>query len=64
MVGKLEKSLYGTRDAFIAMGCKKGMSSPCSFHHEGWDLSTKVHGDDFFTEGPVDSLIKMNLALE
>ena len=40
--GKLEKSLYGTRDAalnwaeaytkvFIAMGYKKGLSSPCSF---------------------------------
>ena len=44
MVGKLEKSLYGTRDAalnwaeacltvLLAMGYKKGLSNPCSFHH-------------------------------
>ena len=62
MVGKLEKSIYGTRDAalnwaeaytkvVIAMGYKKSLSSPCRFHHDGWDLSTVVHGDDFFIEG-------------
>ena len=49
MVGKLEKLLYGTRDAalncaeaytkvLIAMGYKKGLSSPCSFYSETWDL--------------------------
>ena len=61
MLGKPEKSLYGTRDAalnwaveytkvLIAMGYTKGLSSPGSFHLEGWDLSTGVHGDDFLTE--------------
>ena len=75
MVGKLEKSLYGTRDAalnwaeaytkvLIAMGYKKGLSSPCSFHHKDWDLSTVVHGDDFLTEGPIEGLQKMNTELE
>ena len=75
MVGNLEKSLYGTRDAalnwaeahtkvLIAMGYKKGLPSPCSFHHAEWDLSTVVHGDDFFTEGPADSFIKMSTVLE
>ena len=45
MVGKLEKLLYGTRDAalnwaeaftkvLISTGYRKGLSSPCSFHHE------------------------------
>ena len=45
MVGKLEKSLYGTRDAamnwaaayttvLIEMGFTKGTSSPCSFVHK------------------------------
>ena len=64
MVGKLEKSLYGTRDAalnwaeaytkvLIAMGYEKGTSSPCSFHHAEWDVSTVVHGDDFLSEGPL-----------
>ena len=73
--GKLEKSLYGTRDAtlswaeaytkvLLAMGYKKGLSSPCRFHHAGWDLSTVNHGDDFLTEGPADGLIKMSIALE
>ena len=75
MVGKLEKSLYGTRDAalnwaeaymkvLIAMGYKKCLSSPCSSHHEGWDMSTVVHGDDFLTEGLANGLIKMNLTSE
>ena len=75
MVGKLEKSLYGTRDAtlnwaeahtkvLIATGYKKGLSGHCSFYHEKWDLSTVVHGDDFLSEGPADSLTKMNLALK
>ena len=41
-----------------------GESSPCGFHHAEWDLSTVVHGDDFLTEGPADSLIKMNTASE
>ena len=73
MLWKLEKSLYGTRDAalngaeaytkvLIAMGYKKGLSSFWSFHHEGWHLSTIVHGDDFLTEGPADGLMKMSLA--
>ena len=75
MVGKLEKSVYGTRDAalnwaeaytkvLLAMGYKKGLSSPCSFHHEEWDFSTVVHGDDFLSEGPIESLQKVNLSLE
>lgn len=74
MVGKLEKSLYGTRDAalnwaeaytkvLIAMGYEKGTSSPCSFHHAEWDVSTVVHGDDFLREGPMWGLDKMNSAL-
>ena len=46
------------------MGYKTGLSSPCSFHHEGWDLSTVVHGDDVLTEGPADGLMSMNFALE
>ena len=75
MVGKLEKSLYGTRDAalnwaeaytkvLLAMGCQKGLSSPCRFHHAGWNLSTLVHVQDFLMEGPAYSLVKMNITLE
>ena len=75
MVGKLAKSLYGTRDAalnwaeahtkiLLAMGYEKGLSSPCSFAHKNWDISTVVHGDDFFSAGPADSWMKMSFALE
>ena len=46
------------------MGYKKAHSSPYSFYHEKWDLSTVVHGDDFLSKGPAESLMQMNLALE
>ena len=73
MVGKLAKSLCGTRDATLnwavaytrvlrAMGYKKGLSSPCSFYHGDWDVSTVVHRDDFLSEGPADSLKMMDEA--
>ena len=73
MVGKLEKSLDGTRGAapnwaedytkvFIAMGCKEGLLSPCSFHDEEWDFSTVVH-DDFVSEGQIESKQKMYVEL-
>ena len=74
MVGKLEKSLYGTRDAalnwaeaytkvLLSMGYKKGTSSPCSFYHREWQIRTVVHGDDFLSEGSPKSLKKMDEAL-
>ena len=67
MCAKLHKSLYRTRDAalngaqaysevLLGMGCVKGMSSPCSFFHEAWDIRTVVHGDDFLSEGSGESL--------
>ena len=74
MVGLLEQSLYGTRDAALSwseaytdvlvdMGFEKGVSSPCSFFHARWDLRVVVHGGDFLTEGPVASLKLMDTAL-
>ena len=58
MVAKLEKCMYGTRDAgaiweavytdaLVAMGFKQGVASPCCFHHADLDSSVVVHGDDF-----------------
>ena len=58
MVGILQKSTYGTRDAaqnwgaectrFIeSIGFKKGMACACSFWHERKELRAVVHGDDF-----------------
>ena len=56
--GKLNYSLYGTRDAahnweeaytefMISIGFKQGLTSPCIFHHVERDVITVVHGDDF-----------------
>ena len=74
MVGMLEKSLYGTRDAamnwaaaytsvMLDMGFRKGKSSPCSFVHKEWDICTVVHGDDFLSVGPAENLKKMDTAM-
>ena len=58
MCGRLEKALYGTRDAahnwehsyvdFLgAVGIKSGRATPCIFYHGGRDIRVVVHGDDF-----------------
>ena len=60
--GRLNRCLYGTRDAalqwealyskeLISMGFMKGKASPCCFHHSEWDVRCVVHGDDFTFEG-------------
>ena len=64
---KLERCMYGTRDAgaiwegcytdaLLAMGFKQGSASPCCFFHEDWSVSVVVHGDDFTALGNVDGL--------
>ena len=71
MCANLHKSLYGTRDAalnwsqaysevLVKLGFRKGRSSPCMFYHEEWQIRTVVHGDDFLSEGPGESLKKMD----
>ena len=56
--GRLNYSLYGTRDAannweecysqaLVSLGFKQGLASPCVFYHPARDISTVVHGDDF-----------------
>ena len=58
MVCKLDRCMYGTRDAgniwehmytdaLLAIGFSQGLASPCCFHHKGLQLSCVVHGDDF-----------------
>ena len=67
VVGRLLKSLYGTRDAplnwelqiqkvMLALGFKQGKSNPCICYHAGRDLRTVVHGDDFTTAGTFDNI--------
>ena len=71
MCAKLLKSLYVTRDAALnwaqaysevlqTMGFVKGLSSLCSFFHQGWGIRTVVHGDDFLSEGPGKNLEAMD----
>jgi len=66
-VGKLNLSLYGTRDAAAnwvmaytkvlkEAGFTVGKYSAQHFHHEQRDLAVSVHGDDFTCSGPEHAL--------
>ena len=61
-VGKLNASMYGTRDAadnwsetygvvLKNLGFKKGVASPCVFVHVERGIKMMVHGDDFLAVG-------------
>ena len=67
LVGRLIKSLYGTRDAaanwerqilndLTSLGFVRGMATPCVFFHPQRNLRVSVHGDDFTTLGKIDDL--------
>ena len=60
MVGLLEMSLYGTRDAaanfqaevrkfMLECGFQQSVYSPQIYHHKGHDVKALVHGDDFMS---------------
>ena len=64
LVGVLNMSLYGTRDAaknwqdevarmMKIWGFRQGQYNPCLYHHDKWQLATLVHGDDFVSVGEV-----------
>ena len=66
-IGKLNLSLYGTRDAaqnwaaeykefLVSIGFAQGKASPCNFKNEEYDMALTVHGDDFTISGPTESL--------
>ena len=65
--GKLNKSMYGTRDASLnweneyirfmtGIGFVRGLSSPCLFYHPGKDIRAVVYGDDFTLLGSEEHL--------
>ena len=75
LVGILERSLYGTRDAaanfqeevkrfMLHQGFKQGKYNVCTFWHPVKDLKTMVHGDDFVTVGGVEEMEWLRLAME
>ena len=60
--GKLQKAMYGTRDAaqnweyayveaMEEIGFKRGMATPCAFYMAERNLRVVVHGDDFTVLG-------------
>ena len=65
--GKLNKAMYGTRDAaqnweyeyvtfMERIGFKRGAASPCVFYMAARNLRVVVHGDDFTILGYEEDL--------
>ena len=74
-VGRLLKSLYGTRDAasnwektirklLESLGFVCSLGTPCNFLHARRNLRCTVHGDDFVTLGPIHELRKFSQELK
>ena len=74
VVGKLERCMYGTRDAgaiwetcyvdcLVGLGFVQGVGSPCCFWHPTWEISVVVHGDDFSALGTDEMLDKYEAGL-
>ena len=67
MCARLLRHMYGTRAAadgwqeeystlLVSLGFRQGDASPNVFHHAERAIVTSVHGDDFTSCGPADSL--------
>ena len=67
MVGVLDFSLYGTRDAaqnwahcytqvLLKAGFIRGRASVCNFHHPSKDVLLTCHGDDFLITGALHDI--------
>ena len=75
LVGFLEMSLYGTRDAAAnfqkevrrtmhKMGFRMGRYNVSMFYHQQREIKTLVHGDDFISTGDKQDLEWMKKQLE
>ena len=62
MCGRLNKAMYGTRDAtqnwemeyvefMESIGFRRGQSTPCMFWHVDKRIRAVIHGDDFTLRG-------------
>ena len=67
MVGKLNLSLYGTRDAaqnwartwgamLTDIGFNRGRASTCIYTHKERNIKLTCHGDDFLIAAPMDQV--------
>ena len=75
LVGVLNMSLYGTRDAatnwqkevakeMSKWGFERGKYNPCLYWHRKWNIQTLIHGDDFVSVGNRDDIRKFNEKME
>ena len=75
MVGELNFSMYGTRDAaqnwgeecaktMTDMGFERGTASPCTFFHRDRQIRTYIHGDDYVSVGQEEDLQWMKRQIE
>ena len=75
LVGLLNMSLYGTRDAaknwqeevgamMKSWGFAQGRYNPCLYYHPVWKIRTLVHGDDFVSTGGRESMQQFRKVLE
>ena len=74
IVWRLQRAMYGTRDAAAAwesewtktlnsVGLESGVSNPALLHCEKLDASMVVHGDDFITLGDSEALSEVERAM-
>ena len=75
LCGRLNFSMYGTRDAaqnwydaysqhLKDIGFQQGLASPCTFYHKEKGIRTYVHGDDYVSVGRPKHLEWMQKELE
>ena len=68
VIGKLEASLYGTRDAPTnwqdEVKKSQGRYNPCMFHHPERCILSLVHGDDFVSAAGPEELKCMKAKLK
>ena len=73
--GKLNYSMYGTRDAaqnwandyadmLMSVGVEQGKASPCVFYHKGRKIRTFVHGDNYVSSAAQKQLEWLKEQLE
>ena len=73
--GKLNVSMYGTRDAALnwaeeyagelkKAGYRRGVANPCLFWHRKKKVTIMVHGDDFVAVGEEEGLQEARRVLE
>ena len=75
VIGELNYSMYGTRDAaqnwgeecaetMVHAGFKRGLASPCTFYHPTRQIRTYIHGDDYVPVGKGEQLEWLKATLE